>query len=59
MFEGTATAAIGIHPTKAWLAQLVNFKNAIWLELKKYLPHYFSDSPLLFYHDRNKRYDQI
>ena len=26
----TATAAIGIHPTKGWLSQLVNFKNAIW-----------------------------
>ena len=26
----TATAAIGIHPTKAWLSQLVNFINAIW-----------------------------
>ena len=26
----TATAAIGIHPTKAWLSQLVNFKNATW-----------------------------
>ena len=25
-FKGTATAAIGIHPTKAWLSQLVNFK---------------------------------
>ena len=25
------TAAIGIHPTKVWLSQLVNFKNAIWL----------------------------
>ena len=25
----TATAAIGIHPTKTWLSQLVNFKNAI------------------------------
>ena len=23
-------AAIGIHPTKAWLSQLVNFKNVIW-----------------------------
>ena len=23
-------AAIGIHPTKTWLSQLVNFKNAIW-----------------------------
>ena len=30
-FKWTATAAIGIHPTKAWLSQLVNFKNAIWL----------------------------
>ena len=30
MFQWTATAAIGIHPTKAWLSQLVNFKNAIW-----------------------------
>ena len=26
----TATAEIGIHPTKAWLSLLVNFKNAIW-----------------------------
>ena len=26
----TATAAIGIHPTKARLSQLANFKNAIW-----------------------------
>ena len=25
-FKSTATAAIGIHPTKAWLSQLVNFK---------------------------------
>ena len=29
-FKETATAAIGIHHTKAWLSQLVNFKNAIW-----------------------------
>ena len=29
-FQWTATAAIGIHPTKAWLSQLVNFQNAIW-----------------------------
>ena len=29
-FKWTATAAIGIHPTKAWLSQLVNFKSAIW-----------------------------
>ena len=29
-FNGTLTAGIGIHPTKAWLSQLVNFKNAIW-----------------------------
>ena len=28
-FKWTATAAIGIHPTKACLSQLVNFKNAI------------------------------
>ena len=28
-FKWTATPAIGIHPTKAWLLQLVNFKNAI------------------------------
>ena len=30
MFKWTATAAIGIPPTNAWLSQLVNFKNAIW-----------------------------
>ena len=29
-FKWTATAAIGILPTKPWLSQLVNFKNAIW-----------------------------
>ena len=29
-FKWTATAAIGIHSTKTWLSQLVNFKNAIW-----------------------------
>ena len=29
-FKGTSTVAIGIHPTKALLSQLVNFKNAIW-----------------------------
>ena len=29
-FKWKATAAIGIHPTKAWLLQLMNFKNAIW-----------------------------
>ena len=29
-FKWTATAVIGIHPTKAWLSQLVNFKNVIW-----------------------------
>ena len=28
-FKWTATAAIGIHPTKAWFSQLVNFKNPI------------------------------
>ena len=28
--KSTATAAIGIHPTKAWLSQLANSKNAIW-----------------------------
>ena len=31
-FKWTATAGIGIHPNKAWLSQLVNFKNAIWTE---------------------------
>ena len=29
-FKWTATAAIGMYPTKTWLSQLVNFKNAIW-----------------------------
>ena len=29
-FKWTPTAAIGIHPTKVRLSQLVNFKNAIW-----------------------------
>ena len=30
-FKWTATAAIGIYPTKNWLSQLVNLKNAIWM----------------------------
>ena len=29
-FKWTATVAIGIHSTKAWLSQVVKFKNAIW-----------------------------
>ena len=29
-FKWTATGGIGIHLTKAWLSQLVNFKNTIW-----------------------------
>ena len=29
-FNWTATAGIWIHPTKAWLSQLANFKNVIW-----------------------------
>ena len=35
-FKLTATAAIEIHPTKAWLSQLVNFKNAIWTLEERY-----------------------
>ena len=35
-FKGIATAGIGIHPTKAWLLQLVNFKNAIWTLEERY-----------------------
>ena len=29
-FKGTATGEIGIQPTKIWMSQLVNFKNANW-----------------------------
>ena len=29
-FKWTATAAVGIHTTNAWLSQQVNFKNATW-----------------------------
>ena len=35
-FKWTATGGIGIHPTKAWLSQLVNFKNAIWTLEERY-----------------------
>ena len=35
-FKWTATAAIGIHPTKAWLSQLLNFRNAIWTLEERY-----------------------
>ena len=36
-FKWTATGEIGIHPTKAWLSQLVNFKNAIWTLEERYV----------------------
>ena len=35
-FKWMATAAIGIQPTKVWLSQLVNFKNAIWTLEERY-----------------------
>ena len=35
-FKWIATAAIGIHPAKASLSQLVNFKNAIWTLEERY-----------------------
>ena len=35
-FKWTATAEIGIHPTKTWLSQLVNFNNAIWSLEERY-----------------------
>ena len=35
-FKWTATAGIGILPTKAWLLQLVNFQNAIWTLEERY-----------------------
>ena len=35
-FKWTATAAIAIHPTKAWLSQLVYFKNVIWTLEERY-----------------------
>ena len=35
-FKWTATAAIGIHPTKSWLSQLGNFRNVIWTLEERY-----------------------
>ena len=35
-FKWIATAGIGINPIKAWLSQLVNFKNAIWTSEERY-----------------------
>ena len=35
-FKWIATAGIGIYPTKTWLSQLVNFKNAIWTWEEQY-----------------------
>ena len=35
-FKSTATAGTGIHPTKAWLSQLVNFKKSIWTLEERY-----------------------
>ena len=35
-FKSTATEGIGIHPTKAWLSQLMNLKNAMWTLEEQY-----------------------
>ena len=35
-FKWAATAGIGIHITKAWLSQLVSFKNPIWTWEERY-----------------------
>ena len=35
-FKWTATAEIRIHPTKSWLSELLNFKNAIWTLEERY-----------------------
>ena len=40
-FKWTATAASGIHPTKAWLSQLVSFKNTIWTLEERYAIKFF------------------
>ena len=44
-FKWKATAAIGIHPTKAWLSQLVNFTDYLTKMGTKTVPHppYSSD----------------
>ena len=35
-FKWAAKAGIGIHPTKTWLSQLMNFKNIIWTLEERY-----------------------
>ena len=40
--QWTATVGIRIHPTKAWLSLLVNFKNAIWTLEERYAIKLFS-----------------
>ena len=48
-FKWTATTGIGIHPTKAWLSQLVNFKNAIWTRglLRKTICHKITSKKII------------
>ena len=36
-FKWTAKPGIGIHPSKAWLSQLVKFKNTIWTLEERYV----------------------
>ena len=45
-FKWTAIAGIVIPPTKSWLSQLVNFKNAIWTFLS--LPIFQTLLPMTF-----------
>ena len=61
--KSTATAAIGIHPIKAWLSQLVNLKNAIWTLEERYPIKFcfklekmpFDESWIYCYHPETKR----
>ena len=48
-FKWTATAGIGIHPTQAWLSQLVNLKNSV-LNLEKMPQKRMECFRLLFNH---------
>ena len=53
-FKWTATPGIGIHHTKAWLSQLVNFKKAIWT-LEDWYAIKFCDESWIYCYDRETK----
>ena len=54
-YKWTATAGTGIHQTKAWLSQVVNFKNAIWTWERTICNKMPCDESWIYYYDQETK----